>query len=151
MIAISLMTSSLSFASVSPAEAQKLFTAVSQAQVKTDFFCDMNGETAVSIFRTSFSAPAGYSNSRLLTISNKNVCDALSIVCPFVARVFDGPRNAAPGSEMVLSATRGKNEDSVMMFSDGNGVKIVNVANGSQPRIRWDKNWYFEPGLCTRN
>ncbi|HEX4924748.1 MAG TPA: hypothetical protein VFV50_11705 [Bdellovibrionales bacterium] len=103
----------------------------------------------VWMFLVEERASGMFSSQHILAITDEAVCRQLDVVCPFISGVTRSPWGSTyTGVKHSYWATRGKYEDTVFMVSDGAGMKIASVSNGSQSRINWDRHWYFNPGEC---
>jgi hypothetical protein len=105
---------------------------------------------AVVMFKILDAVSGSISGTTPLAIQDQQICDALHVSCPFVANAYALHNNMFGNPVFQYYATNGEYEDTVAFISDGKGMKLVKIANGSQPFPVGADNWYFNPGECVK-
>jgi hypothetical protein len=110
-----------------------------------------NKTNAVVLFKVDDVASSRLSGRDALAILDRQICNAVGVTCPFVSGAYEPTFRRDLGDRKYRYwSTNGKYADTVVFVSDGDGMKLAGVDNGSQPAIHWDRNWYFGAGECVR-
>ena len=140
------------FAAPTSEDNQKKLNILLQHKIGTIWACAKgNNSEAVIMFNISSEVSGMISGVTPLAIQDQEICDALGVICPFVVNASDYGRSFFPNSKYVYWMTNGKYEDTLAFFSEGSGMKLISVSNGSQTTINWNNNWFFNEGECLLN
>ena len=134
----------------SSADNQKLLKRLQASRTGTEWNCTRGtNKEAVVLFDVKDSSIL--SGGRILVIKDPQICKNLNVTAPFVASFSENTFDLVGPAKFGYWATRGQNEDTVLFYSQGQGMNLVSIDNGSQPAVSKSPNWFFNSGECVKH
>ena len=131
------------------AQNQTLLNKLQANRIRTIWNCKKGEQNEALVMFTAKPSQLGLrSGTRILAVQDEQICKTLQVTCPFVATAIENTFGHIGPVKYGYWATGGKYQDTVMFFSDGQGMKVVSISNGSQSYPDWASHWYFNPGEC---